>query len=75
MKRSQILRIVLGGVAIKQYPQIVWGRGGVPYTNQHPTLIELDINIYITEFAYIEYGIGNLTIFRAFQELRKKPHT
>ena len=30
---------------------------------------------YITESAYIEYGIGNLTIFTAFQELRKKPHT
>ena len=28
-----------GGVAIKQSPQIVWGgEGGVPYTNQHPTL-------------------------------------
>ncbi len=39
MKRSQILRIVLGGVAIKQSPQIVWGGRGVPYTNQHRTLI------------------------------------
>ena len=29
---------------------------------------------YITESAYIEYGIGNLTIFRAFQELKQK-HT
>ena len=26
---------------------------------------------YITESAYIEYGIGNLTIFTAFQELKK----
>ena len=42
MKRSQTLRIVWGGAAINQYPQIVLGGGGEgggdPYTNQHPTL-------------------------------------
>ena len=32
------------------------------------------IYIYIMKSDYIEYGIGNLTIFRAFKN-RKKQHT
>ena len=58
MKRSQILRIVLGGQllisTLKLFGEGGGEGGGDPYTNQHPTLVKLD------PFDQIGMNINNI---------------